>query len=111
MTASRRKNALLAGLVAMLTIALTSCQTVPEDAFQRKLDSLVGMRFAATGFAQPTDSVVVAQAESKRTHEYKWKNGCSFRIDVDKVSGLVLGWRFVSDERPCKDAMHRPLGS
>jgi hypothetical protein len=93
-------------LTTAAAVGVVGCTTVTENAsfIQTKVASTVGKPFTETDHSRSTGAKtsVIRDDETTQEHEYRWSNGCSYALAVDKATGIIRSWRYTSSPEPCR---------
>jgi hypothetical protein len=97
----------------ILSMNITSCSAVDENAIKKRLEASIGQKFLESRWSLPTAAKRKTREETNISliYEFSWANGCLYSVSVRKQDGVITDARIDSDLDLCRKVMHAPLGS
>ena len=85
-------------------LASSSCKSLsPHENFKDHMSSAVGKKISDPHtWARDDRQVSVRPLENGNVeHKYTFRRSCWYFFEVEKSSGLIVGWRFEGSEKDC----------
>lgn len=87
-------------LVLCAAIALAGCVFVDhKKSFEIYKNKAIGSIVDHTGFYKP--HWIERVGSDRIEHRYKDYSGCSYAIEIDEKTRVILGWRYLSEPSLC----------